>query len=146
MTVNRIKILTISVLALMFLFSGCNQKAKEEDKDEQVKQELKDVGEEVDELVKAERDKLENDLNNAIADFDQKIEKLNQQIENQKVKISQEQEDALAELKTKRDELQGRLDEAKVQSKEEWNEFKSEFEKDFDNFKTSVKDFFVDNE
>jgi hypothetical protein len=42
--------------------------------------------------------------------------------------------------------LKSRLNKTKVQSKEEWKEFKAEFEKDFDNFKTSVKDFFVDNE
>ena len=147
------KIASFSVLAIAFFtLNACNtQSAKTTDNDqteeniENLKEELRDVGQAIDQLAENENQDFKNEAQNIIDKFNRNIENFENKMKDSGEKIDDETQEKINDMKAKSNELEAKLDNLGDNTKENWNELKKEMKHDFSAFGSSIKDFFDDN-
>ena len=123
-------------------------KEKEETSNEELqelKKELKDVGQAVDNLAAKEGDDFKASAQKILNDFNQKIDAFEADLKQNNEKIDSKTQEAIDNLKDEGNKLQVKLDKFSNTNQENWEEFKAEVKHDFSEFGKSVKDFFRDN-
>jgi ElaB/YqjD/DUF883 family membrane-anchored ribosome-binding protein len=112
---------------------------------EDLKAELQDVGREIDQLVEKDDDEFRDGAKQVLADFNQKIENFENNMEQTGEKIDQQTQESIKDLKDKSQEIENKLDRWGNNTQTNTAEFKAEIKHDFNQFGESVKDFFKDN-
>ncbi len=147
---KMLKLTTTSVFLLsILLFSACNNQSKTSEKTEtslkELKEELRDVGQAIDNLADNESQEFKSDAEEILNSFNQKIDNFERKLEETDEKVGQETQEAIADLKAKEEKLEEKLEKAGDNTQDNWIELKKELKHDFSEFGSSVKNFFNDN-
>ncbi len=124
-------------LSVFFLvvFSGCGsgQKKSSDEKPPEISAEFKQEQSEL--LAKA---------NQELSSINQKIRELNDKIKEKGGKLTDEQNEAIDEFEEKRASVNKCMHQIKNISQDGWEEFKSTFEKDLEDVKTSIDEILAE--
>lgn len=130
------------VLPLSLLLAVSCNTSQDKENDSSTSQEMKDVKEEMGEAMKAQKQEIKNNVESMIADFNQKLDKMQAKVDEGQEEMNKDKQEALANLKEKRDDLKMKLDKLQDQTEDSWKDFKADMKNDMNNFSESVKDFF----
>ena len=137
------------VILTLVIFTACNQKEKKEDKTQanlnELKSELKDVGNAIDNLADSESEEFKHEALAIIDDFNHKIANFENQLEQNGQEIDQKTQERINDLRQTSNKIEAKLNEIDDKSKSNWEEIKQELNHDFSQFGSSLKDFFNDN-
>ncbi len=136
----------ILIFTILFLGISCNSTSqKKNKKTDELKEEVQDVREELDEMIASEKKEIRNELDSVIVDFNIQLSILEGKLESKNKELSAETKEMLDALKAQRDTLKVRLDDIENQAENEWESFKEELRHDMKQFSSSVVDFFIEN-
>jgi len=141
-------------IAIAFLFAGiliagCNQEEKKNTEQteniEELKSELRNVGQEIEDISEAEAENFKAKAQGALENFNAKIDEFEADAEQAGQEISFKTKSTLADLKNEAQRIESRLNAFGEATEEEIVDFREELKHDFREFGKSVKNFFTDN-
>ncbi len=142
---KSIFVLTASALISAGILTSCNTSA------EKVENAQDNVTEATLDLKKANEEYLQ-DIENyrketaaKIAANDQSIAEFNARVENEKNEAKADYKKKIAELEQKNSDIKKKMEEYKAEGKEKWELFKTEFSRDMDELGKAFKDLTVKN-
>ena len=145
------KVFTVTsmiILSLTFLIiSSCKSSVESQaENKEGLSKELEDVREELNEVMVMEQKQMKKKIDSVISDFNIQVDKFKSGIEETDRQLDQETIKLIDKLEAQRDTLNSKLSEIENKTEENWSAFKQEMDHDIEQFVSSVKDFFQDNE
>jgi len=144
---KRIHNLFLVLPLALLIATACNTSDREKSgQEEERSKEYKDVKKELSEVITMEKNRLKNDVDSLITEFNKHVIELETEIEDGQKKLDAEKRQLLNELKAKRDSLNVRLEELETRTEKNWEEFKTEFNREMNQFSKSVENFFRENE
>jgi hypothetical protein len=123
--------------AFLLSISSCNSSSNNNNDEADIQ--------ELERLVIKEKQHLKYEIDSIVADFNDKVNRIEAKVDAGSQELSIEAEETLKDLKAERDTLSMRFKEIGYQTQQNWKEFKKELEHDTEQFTSSVADFFKDN-
>jgi hypothetical protein len=139
-----IKVLTIIMLAGVFVLSGCDQPSNRMERDEtSVIEANRDMENAISDMH-AELSTYRVETENRIVGYNQTMEEIKQKIVNETdLEVRQTLERKLSEIEDTRRELKLDIDNYRVSDRENWVDFKDSFSNRMDELGNSLENFFT---
>jgi hypothetical protein len=139
---KTLQILFTMTLLIAIAACGGNTNQDQTDADTTQEGQMEQLGKKLDQ----EKAELEQNINEAVTTFNKRMEDYEQRMTEAGKTIDTRTDRAMMNLRMKRDTLLLQMEKAGEKTQENWKEFKSDMNRQSDEFQQAVNDFFTSNE
>jgi len=134
---KNVKILMAIMVSSVLLFSCANNKENTDQK-ENLKKEVKDVGQAANNIIENEKQEFKMHADSLLDEVNSKLAMAESDLKDAKASVKGETQEKISQLKAQRDSLNAKLETINSKTKNEWEEFKREAEHDMNKLKESI--------